>query len=379
MKILFVIDSFFTGGAEFSTLEIVRFLKENRIQISVCKLKNKEPQYDASLFGLDTSDVFTLSSGGFWTKRKALQKSIQEFKPDIIHSVLFNSNLMVRSIRVFDNSFIHLESLVNHYYSSERLKDPKVKAYKLELHRWFNMFTLCFGTDHFHPNGATVMQHFQKKLHISPKKMTLVYRGRNSKNYEVTPISKSELGIESDKLVLINVGRQDFAKGHDILIEAISLLPETLLQKIIILIAGREGNLTIALNNLIVEKNLEEKIIFLGHKTEVPALLKMADIFVFPSRFEGLPGALIEAEAAGLPIICSHLPMMLEVVEPNQNALTFDINKIQEFTDSIALLINDANLRLKFGHRSRELFEERFQLESVNKSMMVLYTKLMSK
>jgi glycosyltransferase involved in cell wall biosynthesis len=71
--------------------------------------------------------------------------------------------------------------------------------------------------------------------------------------------------------------------------------------------------------------------------------------------------------------------MMLEVVEPNQNALTFDINKIQEFTDSIALLINDASLRLKFGHRSRELFEERFQLESVNKSMMVLYTKLMSK
>ena len=85
MKILFVIDSFFTGGAEFSTLEIVRYLKENGIQISVCKLKNKEPQYDASLFGLDISDVFTLPTGGFWTKRKALQKSIQEFKPDIIH------------------------------------------------------------------------------------------------------------------------------------------------------------------------------------------------------------------------------------------------------------------------------------------------------
>ena len=43
MKILFVIDSFFTGGAEFSTLEIVRFLKENGIQISVCKLKKNRP------------------------------------------------------------------------------------------------------------------------------------------------------------------------------------------------------------------------------------------------------------------------------------------------------------------------------------------------
>jgi glycosyltransferase involved in cell wall biosynthesis len=379
MKILFVIDSFFTGGAEFSTLEIVRFLKENRIQISVCKLKNKEPQYDASLFGLDTSDVFTLPSGGFWTKRKALQKGIQEFKPDIIHSVLFNSNLMVRSIRVVDKSFIHLESLVNHSYSSERLKDPRVKAYKLELHRWFNMITARFGTDHFHPNGASVMQHFQEKLFISSKKMTLVYRGRNSKNYEVAPTPRTDLGIENDKIVLINVGRQDFQKGHDLLVESVASLPNSIKEKIAVLIVGREGNATSSLQKLVPEKKLEKTILFLGHRTDVPALLKMADIFIFPSRFEGLPGALIEAEAASLPIICSHLSMMLEVVEPNKNALTFDINIIKDLTDSIALLINDSSLRLKFGLRSRELFEERFKLEAVHQSMMVLYTNLIVK
>jgi glycosyltransferase involved in cell wall biosynthesis len=379
MRILFVIDSFFTGGAEFSTLEIVRFLKENGIQISVCKLKDKTPQYDASLFGLDISDVFTLPSGGFWVKRKALQKSIQDFKPDIIHSVLFNSNLMVRSIRVFDKSFIHVESLVNHSYSSERLKDPRVKAYKLELHRWFNMITARFGTDHFHPNGASVMQHFQEKLFISSKKMTLVYRGRNSKNYEVAPTPRTDLGIENDKIVLINVGRQDFQKGHDLLVQSVALLPNSIKERIVVLIVGREGNATSSLQRLIVEKKLEKTILFLGHRTDIPALLKMADIFIFPSRFEGLPGALIEAEAAGLPIICSHLPMMLEVVEPNQNALTFDINKIQDLTDALVLLINDANLRLKFGKNSRTLFEDRFQLDAVHQSMMVLYTNLIGK
>jgi len=379
MKILFVIDSFFTGGAEFSTLEIVRFLKENGCQISVCKLKNKEPQFDASVFGLNTSDVFTLPFGGFWTKRNTLQKSIQEFKPDIVHSVLFNANLMVRSIRVFDSSFIHLESLVNHSYSRERLKDPRVNYYKLELHRWINMITARFGTDHFHPNGASVMQHFQNKLHISSKKMTLVYRGRNSKNYEVAPTPRTDLGIENDKIVLINVGRQDFQKGQDLLVESIALLPNSIKERTALFIVGREGNATSNLQKLLTEKKLEKTIIFLGHRTDIPALLKMADIFVFPSRFEGLPGALIEAEAAGLPIICSHLPMMLEVVEPNQNALTFDINKIQEFTDCIALLINDSNLRLKFGNKSRELFEERFQLEAVHQSMMTLYTNLMGK
>ncbi len=378
MKILFVIDSFFTGGAEFSTLEIVRFLKENGIQISVCKLKNKEPQYDASLFGLDSSDVFTLPSGGFWTKRKALQKSIQEFKPDIIHSVLFNSNLMVRSIRVFDKSFIHLESLVNHAYSSERLKDPRVKAYKLELHRWFNMITARFGTDHFHPNGASVMQHFQEKLHISSKKMTLVYRGRNSKNYEVAPTPRTDLGIENDKIVLINVGRQDFPKGHDLLVESVASLPNSIKEKIVVFIVGREGNATSSLQKLLTEKKLEKTILFLGHRTDVPALLKMANIFIFPSRFEGLPGALIEAEAASLPIICSHVSMMLEVVEPNKNALTFDLNKVQDLSKAIESLVEDKELRTTFSTKSRMIFEERFQIEAVHQMMLSLYQKLVN-
>lgn len=378
MKILFVIDSFFTGGAEFSTLEIVRFLKENRIQISVCKLKNKEPQYDASLFGLDTSDVFTLPSGGFWTKRKALQKSIQEFKPDIIHSVLFNSNLMVRSIRVVDKSFIHLESLVNHSYSSERLKDPRVKGYKLELHRWFNLITARFGTDHFHPNGASVMQHFQEKLFISSKKITLVYRGRNSKNFEVAPTPRTDLGIEYDKIVLINVGRQDFQKGHDLLVESVASLPNSIKDKIVVLIVGREGNATSSLQKLVQEKKLEKTILFLGHRTDVSALLKMSDIFIFPSRFEGLPGALIEAEAASLPIICSNVSMMLEVVEPKKNALTFDLNKVQDLSIAIESLVDDKELRTAFAAKSRMIFEERFQIEAVHQMMLSLYQKLVN-
>jgi glycosyltransferase involved in cell wall biosynthesis len=379
MRILFVIDSFFTGGAEFSTLEIVRYLKENGIQISVCKLKNKEPQYDASVFGLDTSDIFTLPSGGFWTKRNVLKKSIQEFKPDIIHSVLFNSNLMVRSIRVFDKSFIHLESLVNHSYSSERLKDPRVKAYKLELHRWFNMITARFGTDHFHPNGASVMKHFQEKLFISSQKMTLVYRGRNSKNYEVAPTSRTDLDIESDKIVLINVGRQDFQKGHDLLVQSVALLPNSIKERIVVLIVGREGNATSSLKKLISENKLEETILFLGHRTDVPALLKMADIFIFPSRFEGLPGALIEAEAASLPIICSNVSMMLEVVEPNKNALTFDLNKVQDLSIAIETLIENIELRTAFSKKSRIIFEKRFQIESVHQSMLLLYNNIIMK
>ncbi|PWA04853.1 glycosyltransferase family 4 protein [Flavobacterium psychrotolerans] len=376
MRILLVIDSFFTGGAEFSTLELFGFLKDSGVEICVCKTKDMHPQYDPEVFGLDKNSIFTLPQKGFWEKRKALQKIIAEFKPDVVHSVLFNANLMVRTIRLFDGSFMHLESLVNHTYSANRLKEPGVTKYKLEIYRWLDIITSFLGTDHFHPNGFSVAEHYQKKLHISPKKMTVVQRGRKADRYEVAPLLKSEFGIDENQLVLINVARQEYQKGQDVLLDAMALLPQSVLDKIHLLIVGREGKATSLLQQQVLKNKINTNVTFLGHRTDIPALLNMSDVFVFPSRFEGLPGVLIEAEASGLPIICTHLSMMLEVVEANQNALTFEINNATQLAEAIAQLVTDATLRERFAKKSKEIFIENFQIESVNKKMFDLYQKL---
>ena len=379
MKILLVIDSFFTGGAEFSTLELFSHLKDKGEEIFICKTKEMRPEYNPESFGLESNLVKTLPQKGFWEKRKALQEIISHFKPDIIHSVLFNSNLLVRSIRVLDNSFVHLESLVNHTYSDNRLKEPGVTKFKLEFYRWLDIITSTFGTDHFHPNGHSVAEHYQEKLYISAKKMTVVHRGRKGENYEVASLSKSDFGIPENKLVLINVARQEYQKGQDVLFDAISLLPNNIQEKIHLLIVGREGKATPLLQKQVQEKGIDSSISFLGHRTDIPALLNMADIFVFPSRFEGLPGVLIEAEAAGLPIICTHLSMMLEVVKVNENALTFEINNPKQLASAIEKLVNEVNLRSRFAKKSKEVFNENFQIESVHEKMFDLYQKLLQK
>ena len=68
MRILLVIDSFFTGGAEFSTLELFSYLKDNGIEICICKTKDMHPQYDPIAFGLDASIINTLPKLGFVEK-----------------------------------------------------------------------------------------------------------------------------------------------------------------------------------------------------------------------------------------------------------------------------------------------------------------------
>jgi len=379
MRILLVIDSFFTGGAEFSTLELFSYLKDKGVTILICKTKEMRPEYQPDAFGLDKNLIQTLPQLGFKAKRKVLQNIIADFKPDIIHSVLFNSNLLVRTIRVFDSSFVHIESLVNHTYSSNRLNEPGVIKYKLEFYRWLDRFTSYFGTDHFHPNGFSVAEHYQKALGISPKKMTVVHRGRRGENYEVASISRDELGIPENQLLLINVARQEYQKGQDVLFDAIALLPNNVLDKIHLLIVGREGKATPSLQKQVKEKGISASISFLGHRTDIPALLNSSDIFVFPSRFEGLPGVLIEAEASGLPIICTHLSMMLEVVQVNENALTFEIDNPIQLAEAIEKLVTQDDLRHRFAKKSKEVFKENFQIESVHQKMYDLYQKLIQK
>ena len=379
MRILLVIDSFFTGGAEFSTLELFSFLKESKIEICICKTKEMHPQYDPETFGLDQNCIYTLPQKGFLEKRKALKEIITSFKPDIIHSVLFKSNLLVRSIRFFDSSFVHLESLVNQTYSANRLNEPGVTKIKLEFYRILDMFTSYFNTDHFHPNGFSVAEHYQKKLRISPKKMTVVHRGRKAERYSVAPLSKSDFGIEENQMVFINVARQEYQKGQDVLLDAISILPQNVLDKIHFIIVGREGKATPLLKQQLQKIKIATKVSFLGHRTDIPALLNMSDVFVFPSRYEGLPGVLIEAEASGLPIICTNLSMMLEVVEANENALTFELNNAKHLAEVIIQMATDVSLRKSFAVKSKEIFIKNFQIESVHHKMLTLYQKIILK
>jgi glycosyltransferase involved in cell wall biosynthesis len=379
MRILLVIDSFFTGGAEFSTLELFSYLQSKGVTIQICKIKDMNPQYDPEKFGLHPSIITTLPQVGFKGKRIALQKLIATFQPDIIHSVLFNSNLLVRTIRIFNSSFVHLESLVNHTYSKNRLNEPGVTRLKLAYYQLLDGITGFFGTDHFHPNGYSVASHYQKKLLISPKKMTVVHRGRKSNDNLQVLLSKSTFGIAEEQLVFINVARQEYQKGQDVLLDALSLVPQSVLNSIHLLIVGREGKSTPMLLDKIKEKNLNSNITFLGHRDDIPSLLQMSDVFVFPSRFEGLPGVLIEAESFGLPIICTHLPMMLEVVEENVNAVTFEIDNSIQLADKITKMVEDASLRERFSIKSKAIFDEKFKIEFVHQKMLDLYKNLVRK
>jgi glycosyltransferase involved in cell wall biosynthesis len=123
---------------------------------------------------------------------------------------------------------------------------------------------------------------------------------------------------------------------------------------------------------------LAERVHVVGHRQDVPDLLAGADIFAFPSLYEGLGGVVIEAMALGLPIVASDIPAVREVVEPGGNALLTRPGSAPGLAEALAQLLDDRNRAAAFAKRGRSIFLERFTLERSTANMLQLYEQVLS-
>jgi glycosyltransferase involved in cell wall biosynthesis len=180
-----------------------------------------------------------------------------------------------------------------------------------------------------------------------------------------------------NRLLFVNVARHEYQKGQDTLLEALALLRDVQ-DKIQVVIVGREGKLTGVLKKMIEEYKLQTTVLLAGHRSDVSNILAAADVFVFPSRFEGLPGALIEAEAAALPVIASDIPNNREVADET-NALFFPVNGAEELAKAMKQVLLDNELRKVMSRNSLRIFQSKFQLEAIHKQMESLFTNLVRK
>ena len=114
----------------------------------------------------------------------------------------------------------------------------------------------------------------------------------------------------------------------------------------------------------------------LGYREDVPELLAAADLFAFPSLYEGLGGALLEAMAAQLPIVATKLPAIECVVEDGRNALLIERATVAPLATAIVDLLTDREKAGAFGRRSREIFEERFTLDRCGARMVEFYRQV---
>ena len=200
---------------------------------------------------------------------------------------------------------------------------------------------------------------------LDPRKIVVIPNGVNLAAPDSAVLShvRHELNLDGGKTVLVSIGRLVYQKAHNVLVDAMRLVlaeaPEVTLY-----IAG-EGPLRKPLEEQIRQADLLDHVHLLGNRTDIPELLRLTDIFVLPSRWEGLPMALLEAMDAGLPVVATDVEGVEEVIEKEINGLLVPPEDTGALADALLRLIRDKSLRERMGELARQRVEEHYTTDGM--------------
>lgn len=189
---------------------------------------------------------------------------------------------------------------------------------------------------------------------IIPQKIKTIYNAIMP--FDVSHIDREavrqKLGLGVDDVFFVAVGRLVYEKGHEFLVEAMAAVAAED-SCAIVGICGA-GPLYDSLQAQIEKLNLHGRVKLLGQWDAIPELLTASDVFVLPSRWEGLPLALLEGMMAGLPVIAARVEGVDEVVQPGVQGLLVPLESPADLAQAILQLLRSPRDRLRMGKAARE-------------------------
>ncbi len=188
------------------------------------------------------------------------------------------------------------------------------------------------------------------------------------KNDRLRTAKRKQLGLDIDTKFILTVGELSKRKNQSVLIKALYNIKD---EHFICYICG-QGPLQATLQNLIYKLGVDDRIKLVGFRPDIAELCLAADIFVFSSLQEGLPVAVMEAMAAGLPIVCSNIRGNVDLVNDEKDGFVVNPKDARGFAERIECLMRDEDIRKRFSHNEVEDIKK-YSLETVYAQMKTIY------
>jgi glycosyltransferase involved in cell wall biosynthesis len=178
-----------------------------------------------------------------------------------------------------------------------------------------------------------------------------------------------------DKLVIIVANMNSLAKGHDHLIQAARIVC-SLLPKTRFVLVG-DGELRGRFEQQVRDLGLHQNFLFLGQRRDVPELLRCCDVSVLPSTGEGLPNVVLEAMAAGLPVVATRVGGTTEIIEDEQSGLLVPPGDSDALAHVILRLFQDPHLARELAHAGQERVRTQFNFDRLLANLEGFYRELL--
>jgi glycosyltransferase involved in cell wall biosynthesis len=378
VRLLYVIDSLVPAGAERSLEALAPHYVARGVRLDVAYLHERAGlQRELEDAG---ARLFSLAGRGGragWLARTVAL--VRRLRPDLVHTTLFEADVTGRAAARLAGVPV-VSSLVNETYGPAHLGDPQLRRWKVRAAQLVDGATARFAT-RLHAVSAFVANTMAWRLRFPRERIDVVPRARDPvrlgrRTPERRDATRARLDVDSRSPLVLAVARQEHQKGLDVLLEALALVQREVTDARLI-VAGRPGNQTPALLELVERLGLRDAVRFLGSRDDVPDLLCAADVLALPSRREGFPGAMVEAMALEVPIVASDLPQVREVVDASGASLV-PPGSPEALAAEIGHVLVDPEGAAGRVERAQTRFRERLTVDRVADEMIAFYGRALA-
>lgn len=368
VKVAHFDDSLVPGGAEVILVELCKRIDQYGFEPEVMHFGNPWLKEVCDDLGIDCVEVphhglyrsiktlpfFSAKLAGFLRKRGV----------DLLHSHLFGS-ITGGSIAARLCGIRHVGTL-----HDTHIVEEKPIRYKLL------QASSMLGTE-LVTVSESMKRYYEGLQGIYKIPFRTIYNGVDTGRFDSPHDAglREELGLDEDVTVFITVARLVEIKRHDVLVRAFSRISSS--RPFALLIVG-DGPCEEDIRQLVEQLGLADRVIFTGFRNDIPDLLLMSDCFVLSSDSEGLSCSIVEAMAAGLPSVVTDVGGNRELIEDNRSGFVVSPGDPDAMGDCMQRLIDENDLREKFGEEARGIAGHRLTIERTVRCYVDLYNELLS-
>jgi len=294
-----------TGGISKLTVTIHKFMNPKRVQFDYLVFRNHKEFLEDEIIALGGKKQIVNTVGMKNKLLKCVKKIImmrqlfQKEKYDVVH---VDASTPFDVIVAISAKLAGVKTIIMHSHNDGFQKEIPLRDVFMGLYKKIMLFTV---TDYFAISESAANFMFPKEI-IKNKSYKTIRNGINVSEYLFSEKdrekARDELGV-NEKFVVGHIGRFVYQKNHEFIIDVFEALYQKHPNTMLLLIG--EGALMDDMKDRAKKKGLDNHICFYGVTHDIRRMLLAMDVFIFPSHFEGLGIAAIEAQATGLPICCA--------------------------------------------------------------------------
>ncbi|MDY6876433.1 MAG: glycosyltransferase [Chloroflexota bacterium] len=391
-NVMQVISDLDIGGAQEVVRTLVEYLAAGGNQPVVCTFRDGPLRQDIEQLGIKVEVLpqrrysvvaLPLFIADMIHICKSLAELIEKHKIDVLQTHLLRSlDFLVLPLLYTTNLRVVLWTFHNASFelTADRLPGHKwLLTPKKYSHRFLYRWGSHLGGD-FIAVSDKVAKAMLRTIGPIQDKVTVICNGVDVKRYQKPGDRikvRSQLGLQAKTRLVAIAATLKEQKGHRYLIEAMtSIVPRY--PELHVLFIG-DGDLRGELQAQVKRLGMGDRIHFLGNRSDVPELLAASDFFVLPSLWEGLPMALLEAMATGLPIVATEVSGTVQVMIPNETGILVPPGDAQHLAEAIEHIISDATLAQAMGAAARRRVKAEFSAQKQADEHLALYRRLLSR